>query len=338
VKPVERRRRYLDFEKDLASLDQEIERLKDLKFDADLDISSEIRRLEAKAQSRLVEICRDLTPYQTVQISRHPDRPNFLEYVSLLFEDFVELKGDRKFRDDPALVGGLARFQEQTVMLIGHQKGKTTQENVLRNFGMPRPEGYRKALRLFELAEAWELPLLTFVDTPGAYPGLDAEERGQSEAIATNILRMAGLKTPILTVILGEGGSGGALAIAVADRLLMMEHSIYSVISPEGCAAITWKDPQFMETAAGALKLTATDLLQRGLCDEKIEEPLGGAHRDPMKAAQSLQTALAKALSDLKKDKIDRLLEKRYERYRSIGEFSREAADGLIGSSAGAKR
>lgn len=320
---MERRRRYLDFEKDLASLDQEIERLKNLKFDAKLDISAEIRRLEAKAQTRLSEICKNLTPYQKVQISRHPDRPNFLELVQLLFEDFVELKGDRKFRDDPAIVGGIARFGETSLMLIGHQKGKSTQENVHRNFGMPRPEGYRKALRLFELAERWNLPLVTFVDTPGAYPGLDAEERGQSEAIATNILKMAGLRVPILTIILGEGGSGGALAIAVADRLLMMQYSIYSVISPEGCAAITWKDPKFVETAAGALKLTADDLLARGLCDAQIPEPLGGAHRDPLATAQNLRSALAKELKALQAEKVDSLLEKRYQRYRSIGEFQR---------------
>jgi len=325
---VEKRRRYLEFEKNLASLDQEIERLKGLKLEGNVDISSEIRRLESKAQSLLSETCEALTPYQKVQISRHPDRPSFLDYVGMIFEDFIELRGDRKFRDDPAIVGGLARFEGESLMILGHQKGRNTQENVIRNFGMPRPEGYRKALRLMELAERWKLPIITFVDTPGAYPGLDAEERGQSEAIAQNILRMSSLKTQILTVILGEGGSGGALAIAVCDRLLMMKYSIYSVISPEGCAAITWKDGAYTEAAAEALKLTADDLFKAGLADHLVPEPLGGAHRDPIHAAQSLRKSIKESLASLAKKKGPKLCNERYERYRSIGKFTQgESAD-----------
>ncbi|TVQ80030.1 MAG: acetyl-CoA carboxylase carboxyltransferase subunit alpha [Bradymonadales bacterium] len=321
---MEKKRRYLEFEKDLASLDEEIQRLKDLKLDSSVDISSEIRRLESKAQSFLEANTKKLTAYQKIQISRHPDRPNFLEYVGLIFDEFIELKGDRKFRDDPALVGGLASLEGQSVMIVGHQKGRSTSENVHRNFGMPRPEGYRKALRLFELAEHWSLPLLTFVDTPGAYPGMDAEERGQSEAIAQNILRMASLKVPILSVVTGEGGSGGALAIAVCNRLLMMQYSTYSVISPEGCAAITWKDPRFTEDAAEALKLTAEDLQAQGLCDYLIKEPLGGAHRHPIQAAKALKEALVKELSQLKTSPLEEILESRFQKYRAIGCFGEE--------------
>jgi len=316
------RRRYLEFEQSLADLDEQIQKFKDLKLnsgDKGVDISSDIRRLEEKSAEMLKNICAGLSSYQMVQLSRHPDRPNLLDYVNFVFDSFVELKGDRAFREDPAIVGGLADLDGQTVMVIGHQKGKNTQENVERNFGMPRPEGYRKALRLMKLAEAWSFPVLTFVDTPGAYPGLDAEERGQSEAIAHNIIEMAGLRVPILTVVIGEGGSGGALAIAVCDRLLMFEYGIYSVISPEGCAAIVWKDGSFTAQAAEALKLTARKIKEMGVADELIAEPLGGAHRNASEAAQNLKISLIKNLAELKNQTTEKLLDKRYAKYRALG-------------------
>lgn len=326
------RRRYLDFEQNLAELDEQIAKLKELPISEGVDLSAEIRRLEEKSDEILKRICAGLNSYQMVQLSRHPDRPNFLHYVNLVFDRFVELKGDRLFREDPAIVGGLAEFEGQTLMILGHQKGRSTQENVERNFGMPRPEGYRKALRLMKLAEQWQIPLVTFVDTPGAYPGLDAEERGQSEAIARNILEMSGLKIPVLTVILGEGGSGGALAIAVCDRLLMFEFSTYSVISPEGCAAITWKDGSFTAQAAEALQLTAKKILDFEIADELVPEPLGGAHRDPVQASQLLRASLRKNLALLTKTPLDELLGKRYERYRRLGPLQLKSTSSTPGA------
>jgi len=321
------RRRYLEFEKPLQDLDEQIAKLKELKLQGNVDISSEIRDLEEKALSLSQSISKGLNAYQKVQISRHPDRPNFLGYVKLIFDDFMELHGDRNFRDDPSIVGGLSQFNGQSVMLIGHQKGQNTQENMLRNFGMPRPEGYRKALRLMNLAERLRIPVLTFVDTPGAYPGLDAEERGQAEAIAKNIMVMSGLKVPILTTILGEGGSGGALAIAVCDRLMMMEYSTYSVISPEGCAAITWKDGKFAEQAAEALRLTASQVLDLGVADLLVPEAAGGAHRDRGFSAQNLKEAIEKNLPELMAKDVDQLLDERYEKFRRMGSLSGEASD-----------
>lgn len=315
------RRRYLDFELSLAELDDQILQLKSLDSRGDLQISTEIRRLEEKSQEILKKIFSDLKAYQVVQLSRHPDRPNFQDYIQFMFEDFVEMSGDRAFRNDQSILGGLAQLDDQPVMIIGHNKGKSTSENMARNFGMPRPEGYRKALRLMELAERWKLPILTFVDTPGAYPGIDAEERGQAEAIARNIMKMSGLRVPIVTTVLGEGGSGGALALAVSDRLLMFEYSIYSVISPEGCAAIVWKDPAFTETAAEALSLTAQKIKVLGIADLIISEPLGGAHRDPFGAAQNLRDSLKQQLQQVQSLPVDKMLEERYERYRRLGFF-----------------
>lgn len=313
------RRRYLEFEKSLADLDEQISKLKSLKIQEDVDLSSDIRALEEKSKTLLQSICTELTSYQKVQLSRHPDRPNTLDYVTTIFDDFIEMHGDRAFREDPAIVGGLASLDGQTVMVVGHQKGRNTEENLKRNFGMPRPEGYRKALRLMKLAEQWNIPIVTFVDTPGAYPGLDAEERGQAEAIARNIMEMFGLRVPIVTVILGEGGSGGALAVAVCDRLLMLEYSIYSVISPEGCAAITWKNPEFMADAAEALNLTADHHKSLGTAEEIVKEALGGAHRDPFLTAKNLKEAVLRNLKELQSLSVEDLLEKRYGRFRKFG-------------------
>lgn len=315
------RRRYLEFEQDLAALDEQIKKLKGLKMNQNVDITTEIRTLEEKSNEILKSVCEALTPHQQVQLSRHPDRPTCLDYIGMLFEDFVELSGDRCFGEDASLVAGLARFEGQSVLVMGHQKGRNTNENLKRNFGMARPEAYRKALRLMEMAERWKLPIFTFVDTPGAYPGLDAEERGQSEAIAHNVLRMSNLKVPIITTIIGEGGSGGALAIAICDRLLMLEYTIYSVISPEGCASITWKDAKFAADAAKALQVTARSIHERSFCDQIVKEPLGGAHREPIQAAASLKTILQAELKALQKLKVSELLDLRYEKYRQISSF-----------------
>ncbi|MEF9425669.1 MAG: acetyl-CoA carboxylase carboxyltransferase subunit alpha, partial [Candidatus Mariimomonas ferrooxydans] len=282
---------YLDFEKPVAELENKIEELKRLADGRDMNITSEIKKLEKKAKDLRVDIFSKLTPWQKILIARHQERPHTLDYIGLLMEDFIELHGDRRFSDDPAVVGGFARFQGIPVAVIGHQKGKSTKERIWRNFGQPHPEGYRKALRIMKLAERFGKPVITLVDTPGAYPGIGAEERGQAEAIATNLFEMSMLKTPIVSVIIGEGGSGGALAFAVGDRILMLEHSIYSVISPEGCAAILWKKnnsevgQQEYEKAAEALKLTAQDLYGFEAIDEIIPEPIGGAHKDPKEAA-----------------------------------------------------
>src|SRR5947207_762570 len=282
----------LDFERPLLELERQIDEMKRVTGDTAVDVSKELAALERKLAELRGEIYRNLTPMQRVQVARHPKRPYTLDYVSTVFTDFVELHGDRLFRDDPGIVGGWARLDGMSVMLIGHQKGRDTKENLHRNFGMAHPEGYRKALRLMGLAEKFGAPVITLVDTPGAYPGLGAEERGQAEAIAVNLREMARLETPIVTAVIGEGGSGGALAIAVADVVMMFENSIYSVISPEGCASILWRDGKKSALAADALKLTASDLTRFGVVDGVLPEPLGGAHRDPEAAARTLADAL----------------------------------------------
>ena len=272
---------FLDFELPVAELENKIDELRFVQSDSAVDISEEISRLRTKTENQLKDIYSKLTPWQIAQVARHPQRPYTLDYISLMFTDFYELHGDRSFADDPAIVGGLARFNGQSVMVIGHQKGRDLKERTLRNFGMPRPEGYRKALRLMELAEKYKIPVITLVDTPGAYPGIGAEERGQSEAIGKNLIVMSGLRVPIISVIIGEGGSGGALAIAVGDALLMLQYSTYSVISPEGCASILWKSADKAPEAAETLGITAQRLKALGLIDKIVTEPLGGAHRDP---------------------------------------------------------
>jgi acetyl-CoA carboxylase carboxyl transferase subunit alpha len=301
----------LDFERPLLELERQIEELK--------RAEGETGPLEQRLNELRAEIYRSLTPMQRVQVARHPRRPYTLDYARSVFQDFVELHGDRLYRDDPAMVGGWARLEGVSVMLIGHQKGRDTKENLRRNFGMAHPEGYRKALRLMKLAEKFEAPVVTLVDTPGAYPGLGAEERGQAEAIARNLLEMAALKTPIITAVVGEGGSGGALAVGLADRVLMFENSVYSVISPEGCAAILWKDASQRERAAEALKLTAQDLLSLGVIDEILGEPAGGAHADPDAAATTLGDALRRHVRQLRKIPVDKLLRRREEKYLSMG-------------------
>jgi len=308
----------LDFERPLLEIERQIEELKKLGGDH----GDEVAALERQLGSLRAEVYKTLTPMQRVQVARHPKRPYTLDYLRTVFTDFVELHGDRLFRDDPALVAGWARLDGQTVMVIGHQKGRDTKENLRRNFGMAHPEGYRKALRLMQTAEKFHAPVITLVDTPGAYPGLGAEERGQAEAIARNLIAMASLRTPIITAVIGEGGSGGALAIGVADRVVMLENSVYSVISPEGCAAILWKDASQKERAAEALKLTATDLLELGVIDEIIPEPPGGAHSDPEAASQGLSESLRRQLRQLSKVRIEKLLKRREEKYLSMGAFT----------------
>ena len=302
----------LEFEKPLAELEKQIDELKRVGSEREIDVLGELTTLEEKLDAKRAEIYAGLTPMQRVLVARHARRPYTLDYLSSIFTDFIELHGDRLFRDDPAIVGGWARLAGQSVMVIGHQKGRDTKENIKRNFGMPHPEGYRKALRLMQIAARFHAPVITLIDTPGAYPGLGAEERGQSEALARNILEMSILPTPIITVVIGEGGSGGALALGVADRILMFENSVYSVISPEGCAAILWKDASQRERAAEALKLTSDDLLRLGLVDEIIPEPVGGAHFDPEEAGESLRAALIRQMAELRKLKADKLI-KRWE-------------------------
>ena len=311
----------LDFEKPIMELERQIEHLKRLADDRELDVQGEIEPLERKLVELRREIYRDLTPLQRVQVARHPKRPFTGDYIERIFTDFVELKGDRLYRDDPAIVGGWARLKGRPVMVIGHQKGRDTKENLRRNFGMPHPEGYRKALRLMHMAERFGAPVVTLIDTPGAYPGLGAEERGQAEAIAHNLEEMAALRVPFIAVVIGEGGSGGALALGVADRLLMLENSIYSVISPEGCAAILWKDATQKERAAESLKLTSEDLLRLELVDEIVREPAGGAHADPETAAANLEKALVKSVKDLVKLDSDKLQELRVEKFLKMGTY-----------------
>jgi acetyl-CoA carboxylase carboxyl transferase subunit alpha len=312
---------FLDFEKPITELEDKLEQLRRLCTGTELDISDEMARLEAKSKALTESIFASLTPWQIAQIARHPLRPYTLDYVQRIFTDFQELHGDRAFADDPAIIGGLARLDGRPVMIIGHQKGRDTKEKLLRNFGMPRPEGYRKALRLMQLAERFSLPLLTFIDTPGAYPGIGAEERGQSEAIARNLFVMTQLRIPIICTVIGEGGSGGALAIGVGDRLLLLKYSTYSVISPEGCASILWKSADKAPEAAEALGITATQLKKLNLIDAVIEEPLGGAHRNAGQMAETLQTVLLQLLEELDPLPLEELLERRYQRLLSYGIF-----------------
>ncbi|MBI3183884.1 MAG: acetyl-CoA carboxylase carboxyltransferase subunit alpha [Myxococcales bacterium] len=312
----------LDFERPLLELEKKIEELKTLSHTGAMDFGAEISKLEKKAARLQQEIFSELTRWQVVQLSRHPSRPYFLDYLGHLFTDFFELAGDRHFAEDASIVGGFARFEGLPVMVIGHQKGRGTKENMLRNFGMPRPEGYRKARRLMELAERFGKPILTFVDTPGAYPGIGAEERGQAEAIAVNLEVMCRLKVPIISTVIGEGGSGGALAIGVGNRILMLENSIYSVISPEACSSILYRDPTRAERAAESLKLTAKDLLGIKIIDELVPEPPGGAHRDPARATAHLGKALKRHLSELRAMSPEQLVQHRYLRFRALGSFA----------------
>ncbi|MCH8254466.1 MAG: acetyl-CoA carboxylase carboxyltransferase subunit alpha [Gemmatimonadetes bacterium] len=312
----------LDFEKPLVELERQIGHLRRLTRERDLEVDSEIGPLEKKLDDLRREIYEELTPMQRVQVARHPRRPYILDYVAALFTDFIELKGDRLFRDDPAIVGGWARLEGRPVMVIGHQKGRDTKENLRRNFGMPHPEGYRKALRLMEMAARFNAPIITLIDTPGAYPGLGAEERGQATAIARNLEVMAGLETPILAAVVGEGGSGGALALGLADRVIMLSNAVYSVISPEGCAAILWNDASQKERAAEALKLTAPDLLELGLVDEVIPEPPGGAHSDPERTIAALGEAVRRHVEELVKIGSKRLIKPRAKKYMEMGRFA----------------
>jgi acetyl-CoA carboxylase carboxyl transferase subunit alpha len=316
---------FLEFEQPIAELEGKIEQLRFVQDDSAVDISEEISRLDAKSQSLTKEIYAKLTPWQCALVARHPQRPYTLDYLELVFTDFEELHGDRNYADDHAIVGGLARFNGQSCMVIGHQKGRDTKEKIHRNFGMPRPEGYRKALRLMRLAEKFGLPIFTFVDTPGAYPGIDAEERGQSEAIGKNLAVMAELKVPIITTVIGEGGSGGALAIAVADVVAMLQYSTYSVISPEGCASILWKSAERAGDAAETMGITAPRLKSLGLIDRIINEPVGGAHRDHRAMAQSVKKALQEALKQLAGLSSSELIERRFERLMSYGRFKEQA-------------
>ena len=308
----------LDFERPLLEIEKQIEELKRNAGEQAADTGP----LERQLAELRAEIYRNLTPMQRVQVARHPRRPYTLDYLRTVFSDFIELHGDRLFREDPAMVCGWARLDGATVMVIGHQKGRDTKENLKRNFGMAHPEGYRKALRLMQLAAKFHAPVITLVDTPGAYPGLEAEERGQAEAIARNLIAMAGLRTPIIAAVIGEGGSGGALAVGLADRVLMLENSVYSVITPEGCAAILWRDASQRERAAEALKLTAQDLLRLKIIDEIIPEPPGGAHADPEATAEQLGDALQRHLRELRRVKLDKLLKRREEKYLSMGSLS----------------
>ena len=312
---------FLDFEQQVAELENKIEQLRYVQDDSALDISDEIDRLSKKSQALTKDIYAKLTPWQISQVSRHAQRPYTLDYIEHLFTDFEELHGDRAYADDAAIVGGLARFNGQSVMVIGHQKGRDTKERQYRNFGMPRPEGYRKAMRLMRLAEKFGIPIMTFIDTPGAYPGVGAEERGQSEAIGRNLYVMAELRTPIICTIIGEGGSGGALAVAVGDAMLMLQYATYSVISPEGCASILWKSASKAEEAADTLAITATRLKALGLVDKIVSEPLGGAHRDYEATMQNVKKALADALKQAQSKPTGELLQERFHRLMGYGKF-----------------
>jgi len=312
---------FLDFEQPIAELDAKIQELRKASTGPAVNIETEVNGLQDKLRARTAEIFKALTPWQISQLARHPQRPYTNDYIGLMFEEFHELAGDRAFADDAAIVGGLARMDGRAVMVIGQQKGRDTKAKIKRNFGMPRPEGYRKALRLMKMAERFKLPLLTFIDTPGAYPGVGAEERGQSEAIARNLLEMAELKIPVICTVIGEGGSGGALAIGVGDRTLMLEYSTYSVISPEGCASILWKSADKARDAAEALGLTAKRLFEHGLVDKIVTEPLGGAHRDPAAMAATLKQVIQAELAVLDGVDTPELLENRYRRLRSYGAY-----------------
>lgn len=313
---------FLDFEQPIAELEAKIEDLRYVGNDSEVNISEEIERLEAKSRELTKSIFSNLTAWQITQVARHPQRPYTLRYLERILSDFEELHGDRCFADDPAIVGGIGRLDGRSVMLIGHQKGHGTKENIHRNWGMPLPEGYRKALRLMRMAEQFKLPVLTFIDTPGAYPGVGAEERGQSEAIARNLFVMADLKTPIVCTVIGEGGSGGALAIGVGDCVLMLEYSTYSVISPEGCASILWKSPEKAPDAAEAMGITSSRLKELGLIDHIVREPLGGAHRDVDQMAKDIKDALVRELKRLEVVSVEQLVDFRYERLLKYGEFT----------------
>jgi acetyl-CoA carboxylase carboxyl transferase subunit alpha len=313
---------FLEFEQPIAELEAKIDELKFLGSDTEINIGDEIARLKAKSRALTTSIFASLTPWQITQLARHPQRPYSLDYIGQVFTEFQELHGDRMYGDDLAIIGGPARLEDRAVMVIGHQKGRDTKERVRRNYGMPKPEGYRKALRLMKLAQRFQIPLITLIDTPGAYPGVGSEERGQSEAIARNLFEMSTLAVPIVSVVIGEGGSGGALAIGVCDRLLMLQYSIYSVISPEGCASILWKSADKKELAAEAMGLTADRLSKLGLVDEVIREPLGGAHRDPNAMTETLKAALVRNLGELESEPIAKVLEARSARLQSFGVFA----------------
>jgi acetyl-CoA carboxylase carboxyl transferase subunit alpha len=311
----------LEFEKPLRDLQKRLEDLTAASEEQNFDVSSEAEAIRKRLEATKKDIYTHLTPWQRVQLARHPKRPYSLDYIEAIFTDFQELHGDRSYGDDQALIGGTAFFEGKPVMIIAQQKGRDVKDNLRRNFGMPHPEGYRKALRLMEMAERFGIPVITFIDTKAAYAGVGSEERHVSEAIARNLREMANLKVPIVGIIIGEGGSGGALGIAVVDKLLVQQHAYYSVIPPEGCAAILWRDRQYAETAANALKLGAKELMEQGIADEVVQEPLGGAHRDPEVAAETLREAISKNLSKLNRLKTETLLEKRYEKYRNMGDF-----------------
>ena len=312
-------REHLEFEKPIREIEEKIEKLSATAANGKSSVQNDIRKLRAKLAQAEHELYKNLSPWQRTQLARHPQRPGTLDYINELTRDFLELHGDRVFGDDRAIVGGFARFNDRPVMMIGHQKGKTLKERCTRNFGMPNPEGYRKALRLMKMAEKFNRPIITFIDTPGAYPGIGAEERGQAEAIARNLLVMSRLTVPIISVVIGEGGSGGALALGVADRVLMLEHSVYSVISPEGCAAILWDSPEKIPDAASALKMTANDLLELGVIDTIVSEPLGGAHREPRAVCDLVGKALTNHLFDLLDLPAERLIAQRDQKYRKMG-------------------
>jgi len=318
---------FLEFEQPIAELEAKIEELRYVQDDSAVDISEEIQRLQKKSQTLTRDIYAKLSPWQVAQVARHPQRPYTFDYVNLIFTDFEELHGDRSFSDDLSVVGGLARFNGQSVMIIGHQKGRDTKEKIQRNFGMPRPEGYRKAMRLMRLAEKFGVPVITFVDTPGAYPGIGAEERGQAEAIGRNLYVMAELTVPIVCTVIGEGGSGGALAIAVGDMVMMLQYATYSVISPEGCASILWKSADKAPEAAETLAITATRLKTLGLIDKIVSEPLGGAHRDHVATSQALKKALVEALRSLADKSPSELVAARFDRLMSYGKFREEKVD-----------
>ena len=317
---------FLEFERPIAELDAKIEELRHLGNDSDINIGDEIQRLQQKQQQLTKSIFSKLTPWQVVQLARHPLRPHTKNYIEHIFTEFDELHGDRMFADDEAIVAGLARLDDKPVVIIGHEKGRTTKEKIKHNFGLPRPEGYRKALRVMKLAEHFNIPIITFIDTQGAFPGIDAEERGQSEAIARNLFEMSKLKTPIICVVIGEGGSGGALAIGVGDRVLMLQYSMYSVITPEGCAAILWRTAERAEEAAENLKLTAKDALKLNLIDDAIKEPCGGAHRNIEETAKKLKQTIVSNLRQLEAENINELLKQRYQRLMHHGiEYQEEA-------------
>jgi acetyl-CoA carboxylase carboxyl transferase subunit alpha len=315
----------LDFEQPIVDLEAKIEELRRVESASELDLQSEIEKLELKSQKLTREIFSSLSAWQITQLARHPARPHSLDYIPRIFSDFQELSGDRMFGDDRAIVAGLARLGGNGVVVVGHQKGRDTREKVRRNFGMPRPEGYRKSQRIMKLAARFGLPVITLIDTPGAYPGIGAEERGQSEAIARSIALMADLPVPIISVVIGEGGSGGALAIGVCDRLVMLEYATYSVISPEGCAAILWKSAQKAQVAAEAMKLTSSSLKTNKLVDDIVSEPLGGAHRDPLKTAEDLKGSIIGHLAELKQLEIEEMLAQRYTRLQEFGQFNESA-------------